>query len=61
MALPKRRHSSSRRDKRRNSYKMDDVLFRTCKATGVMHEPHRAYWVDDELYYRGKVVMKRGE
>ena len=59
MPLPKRRHSSSRRDKRRSQHKLKDVLLQKCKVTGAMHEPHKAYWVNDKMYYRGHVVVDK--
>jgi large subunit ribosomal protein L32 len=28
-----------------------------CPVTGTMHVYHRAYYVDGDLYYKGKLVM----
>ncbi|MFM6976683.1 MAG: 50S ribosomal protein L32 [Sphingobacteriaceae bacterium] len=58
MAHPKRKISKSRRDKRRTHYKAEAPTLFTCKTTGAVHLPHRAYNVDGVLYYRGKVVIE---
>ena len=58
MAHPKRKISKSRRDKRRTHYKAEAPSLFTCKTTGAIHLPHRAYNVDGVLYYRGKVVIE---
>ena len=57
MPLPKRRHSSTRRDKRRTHDSLKKMLFQTCKVTKVEHRPHIAYEVNGKLYYNGKVVI----
>jgi large subunit ribosomal protein L32 len=59
MAHPKRRHSSTRRDKRRTHYKAELPTLSKCPATGTIHQRHRAYWLDGKLYYRGQVVMEK--
>lgn len=56
MPLPKRRFSSTRRDKRRANVKLKKILLHKCKTTGVFHEPHKVYEVKGRLYYRGKPV-----
>lgn len=59
MAHPKRRHSSTRRDKRRTHYKAESKNLAVCPTTGEHHLPHRAFWNEGKLYYRGKVVMEK--
>lgn len=59
MAHPKRRQSSTRRDKRRTHYKIEAPQIAVDKTTGVSHLYHRAYWHEGKMYYRGKVVMER--
>ena len=59
MAHPKRRHSTTRRDKRRTHDKLDAPALSTCHETGEVHLRHRAYWVEGKLYYNGKVVMEK--
>lgn len=61
MAHPKRRQSSSRRDKRRTHYKATMPQIAICATTGEAHIYHRAYWHDDKLYYKGKVVVDKTE
>ncbi|MHB1180029.1 MAG: 50S ribosomal protein L32 [Daejeonella sp.] len=58
MAHPKRKISKSRRDKRRTHYKAEAPGLTTCQTTGVVHLPHRAYTVDGNLYYNGKMVIE---
>jgi len=57
MPLPKRRHSSTRRDKRRTHDSLEKPILQVCKTTGVVHKPHTAYVVNGKLYYNGKIVM----
>lgn len=59
MAHPKRRQSSTRRDKRRTHYKIEAPQIAVDKTTGVSHLYHRAYWLEGKMYYRGKVVMEK--
>jgi large subunit ribosomal protein L32 len=59
MAHPKRRQSSTRRDKRRTHYKAAPQQIAICPTTGEAHLYHRAYWHEGKLYYRGKVVMEK--
>ncbi|MEM9737875.1 MAG: 50S ribosomal protein L32 [Bacteroidota bacterium] len=59
MAHPKRKISRTRRDKRRTHQKLSMVYLTTCPTTGKLHLPHRAFWQDGKLYYRGKVVMEK--
>ena len=59
MPLPKRRHSSTRRDKRRTHDSLDKPILQTCKTTGAVHKPHTAYIVNGKLYYNGKIIMDK--
>lgn len=59
MAHPKRKTSKQRRDKRRTHYKAEAKNYVVCSVTGEAHLPHRAYWYEDELYYKGKVVIAK--
>ena len=59
MAHPKRRQSTTRRDKRRTHYKAAVPSLTTDPTTGEMHVRHRAHWSEGKLYYRGKVVLEK--
>lgn len=59
MAHPKRRHSKTRRDKRRTHYKAVAKNLIVCPTTGEHHIPHRAFWHEGKLYYKGQVVMEQ--
>lgn len=59
MAHPKRRQSSTRRDKRRTHYKAVSPHLGKCSSTGQIHLYHRAYWYEGKLYYRGKIVLEK--
>lgn len=59
MAHPKRRQSSTRRDKRRTHYKATAPTIAVCPTTGEAHLYHRAYWHEGKLYYKGKVVLEK--
>ena len=59
MAHPKRRQSSTRRDKSRTHYKTVVPQLAKDATSGEMHLYHRAHWVDGKMYYRGKVVMEK--
>jgi len=62
MAHPKRKTSKQRRDKRRTHYKATAPTLATCPTTGTVHRFHRAYYdVEGNLYYRGKLVIEKGE
>lgn len=58
MAHPKRRISRTRRDKRRTHYKATPKQIAICPTTSEPHLFHRAYVVDGDLYYKGKVVIE---
>ena len=57
MAHPKRKISKTRRDKRRTHYKATLPQLAKCSTTGEHHLYHRAHWVEDKLYYRGRVII----
>ncbi|HIX54832.1 MAG TPA: 50S ribosomal protein L32 [Candidatus Sphingobacterium stercoripullorum] len=61
MAVPKRKVSKSRRDKRRSHYKAVAPTLTVCKETGAVHVPHRAYEVDGNIYYNGKLFIDNSE
>jgi large subunit ribosomal protein L32 len=54
MALPKRRHSKTRRDKRRTHWKLPRPGFSTCAHCGNPKLPHRA--CPSCGYYRGEEI-----
>lgn len=58
MAHPKRRQSSTRRDKRRTHDKLTPKPITICQNTGETHLRHKAYVVDGDLYHNGKVAIK---
>lgn len=58
MAHPKRKISKTRRDTRRTHYKATAPTLSTCSATGTVHVRHRAYMVDGNLYYNGKLLVE---
>lgn len=58
MAHPKRKTSKSRRDKRRTHYKAERPTLSVCKETGAVHVPHKAYEVDGNLFYNGKLIIE---
>ena len=61
MAHPKRRHSSTRRDKRRTHYKAKMPTLAVDPTTGESHLYHRAHWFEGKLYYKGKEVMESND
>ncbi|MDX2003173.1 MAG: 50S ribosomal protein L32 [Chitinophagales bacterium] len=58
MAHPKHKISKTRRDKRRTHYKAVAPNVSIDPATGTPHLFHRAYYVDGNLYYKGKLVVE---
>ncbi len=58
MAHPKRRHSSTRRDKRRTHYKATAVTLSTDAQTGEVHERHHAHVFEGNLYYTAPMVVE---
>lgn len=59
MAHPKRRTSTTRRDKRRTHVKAVASNLATCPTTGQPHLYHRAHWHEGKLYYKGQVVAEK--
>jgi large subunit ribosomal protein L32 len=59
MPNPKRRHSQQRSAKRRTHYKASIDTLSTDKTTGETHMRHRAHWVENKLFYRGRVVLEK--
>ncbi len=59
MAHPKRKISKTRRDKRRTHDKASSPTLSVCSTTGTVHRRHRAYFVDGNLYYKGKLVIEK--
>lgn len=59
MAHPKRKTSKSRRDKRRTHVKAYAKNLAVCPTTGELHLPHRAFWHEGKLYYKGKVMIEK--
>lgn len=57
MAHPKSRVSKTRKRKRRTHKKLTAPQVAICPTTGEPHLFHRAYEVDGNLYYRGKVLV----
>ncbi|MCE2963714.1 MAG: 50S ribosomal protein L32 [Chitinophagales bacterium] len=58
MPNPKKKISTTRRDKRRTHYKALAPTLSTCATTGETHLRHRAYYVEGALYYKGKMVIE---
>jgi len=61
MAHPKRKISKTRRDKRRTHDKLTAPTLTTDPATGTVHVRHTAYFVDGDMYHKGKLVAGRDE
>ena len=61
MAHPKSKISKQRKRKRRTHFKAEMPQVSICKETGEAHQFHRAYYHGDDLYYRGKVLIKAEE
>jgi large subunit ribosomal protein L32 len=59
MPNPKRRHSQQRSAKRRTHYKATIDTLSTDKTTGEVHLRHRAHWVENKMFYRGRVVLEK--
>ena len=59
MAHPKSRISKQRKRKRRTHYKAVAPTVGICQTTGEPHQLHRAYDHEGDLYYRGKLLVKR--
>ena len=61
MAHPKSKISKQRKRKRRTHFKAEVPQISICKETGEAHQFHRAYYHGDDLYYRGKILVKAEE
>lgn len=61
MAHPKRKQSTTRRDKRRTHYKTSAPQLGIDKTTGEAHVFHRAHWYEGKLYYKGQVIIEEKE
>jgi len=61
MAHPKSKISKQRKRKRRTHYKATTPQLATCQTTGEVHQYHRAYTVDGNMYYKGRLVIKAEE
>jgi len=61
MAHPKRRVSKTRRDKRRTHDSLSLPTLAKCPVTGTVHQYHRAYMVEGDLYYKGQLVVAKKE
>lgn len=60
MAVPKRKHSQARKNKRRsNVWKLDTPGFSKCTQCGELKLPHRVCGTCG--YYKGKEVIKMEE
>lgn len=59
MPNPKRRHSQQRGAKRRTHYKATVDTLSIDKTTGETHMRHRAHWVENKLFYKGRVVLEK--
>ena len=59
MPHPKRKTSKQRRDKRRTHDKLSLPTTSVCPTTGTVHERHKAYYVDGNLYHKGKLVIEK--
>ena len=58
MPNPKRRHSKQRTRTRRANFKAEIPTVTICPVTGAAHLRHRAYYVDGNLYYNGKLIAE---
>ncbi|MBA4850302.1 MULTISPECIES: 50S ribosomal protein L32 [Emticicia] len=61
MAHPKRRHSTTRRDKRRTHDALSTKALAVDATTGEIHLRHRAHVFEGNLYYKGKLVVESYE
>lgn len=57
MAHPKRKISKTRRDKRRTHHGATEKQLAVCSSTNEIHQMHRAYVVQGDLYYNNKLVI----
>ena len=59
MAHPKRRQSTTRRDKRRTHYKATTKTLATCANCGATHQYHRV--CPECGHYRGQLAIEKQE
>ena len=59
MAVPKRRHSTTRRDKRRTNWIVSAPLLGRCSHCGQPQMPHRVCTTCG--HYKGVEVIKKGQ
>ena len=59
MPLPKRRHSSTRRDKRRKNIRLDKIIFTSDNKTGNFCRLHKAHWEENNLIYKGEKIFSK--
>lgn len=58
MPHPKRRKSKSKRDKRRTHQKAKLPQLSICPLNKHIHLYHRAYWHNETLFHKGKVILQ---
>ncbi len=61
MAHPKRKKSRSKRDKRRSNIKLLKPLLKKCFLTKKKHLYHHAFWQNNNLYYKGKIIFSKAK
>ncbi|WGH26231.1 MAG: 50S ribosomal protein L32 [Candidatus Bostrichicola ureolyticus] len=59
MANPKKKQSKSRTNKRRTHYKLNLVQLSIDTNTNQIHQYHRAFWQNNNLYYKGNLVFTK--
>jgi large subunit ribosomal protein L32 len=59
MPNPKRKHSKTRRDKRRTHDKAIAPTLSVDSTTSTTHVRHRAHEFEGKLYYKGKVISEK--
>lgn len=59
MPHPKRKKSKSKRDKRRTHHKAILPQLSICSLTNQIHLYHHAFWHENTLYYRGKIISQK--
>jgi len=61
MAHPKRKTSTTRRDKGRTHNKVIAPTLLTCPTTNKNHLPHHALWEKGNLYYKGVLILEKAK
>ncbi|WGH27760.1 MAG: 50S ribosomal protein L32 [Candidatus Bostrichicola ureolyticus] len=59
MANPKKKQSKSRTNKRRKHYKLNLVQLSIDTNINEVHQYHRAFWKNNNLYYKGNLVYTK--